>query len=176
LINTCIPPDFLLEWYLKSLQPPISKDVATSRVTFEEEAIFKAQQLDIIYTQSGMLYQILSDASRSNYDPRQNHGPHADGIVGTDNVKSIDSMTSHLKELSLNQYTRGPNSSVSSNPTHSVDVHSMKSSTGPNGNQQLGGNKKKRCNNNRTGGKNNNKPNNNGNNEKTNNNVGEGKK
>jgi hypothetical protein len=43
LINTSILPNFLLEWLLKSLQPPISKDVATSRVTTEEEAIFKAQ-------------------------------------------------------------------------------------------------------------------------------------
>jgi hypothetical protein len=49
LINTSIPLTFLLEWLLKSLQPPISKDVSTSGVTTEEEAIFKAQQLDLIY-------------------------------------------------------------------------------------------------------------------------------
>jgi hypothetical protein len=66
LIKTSIPPTFLLEWFLKSLQPPISKDVATSGVTTEEEAIFKAQQLDLIYTQSGMLYHILLDAPRVN--------------------------------------------------------------------------------------------------------------
>jgi hypothetical protein len=30
LIKTPIPPTFLLEWFLKSLHPPISKDVATS--------------------------------------------------------------------------------------------------------------------------------------------------
>jgi hypothetical protein len=102
--------------------------------------------------------------------------PHADGIVGSANVKSADSVTSHLKELSLNQSIGGPTSSVSSNPTQSVDVHSVQSSTDPNGNQQPGGNKKKGCNNNRKGGKNNNKPKDNGNNEKMNNNVGEGKK
>jgi hypothetical protein len=90
-----------------------------------------------------MLYEILPDTPRSNYDPRQNFGPHADGIVGSTNVKSADSMTSHLKELSLNQSAGRPTSSVSSNPTHSVDVHSMQSSTDPNGNQQLGRNKKK---------------------------------
>jgi hypothetical protein len=91
-------------------------------------------------------------------------------------VKSTDSVTSHLKELSLNQSTGGPTSSVSSNPTQSTDVHSMQSSTDPNGNQQPGGNKKKGRNNNRKGGKNNNKPKDNGNNERMNNNVGEGKK
>jgi hypothetical protein len=74
LIKSYIPPEFLLEWFLKSLLPYISKDVSTSRVTSEEEAIFKAQQLDLIYAQSGMLYEILPDAPRSNYDPRKNLG------------------------------------------------------------------------------------------------------
>jgi hypothetical protein len=101
LIKTCIHLKFLLEWFLKSLQPPISKDDDTSRVTSEEEVIFKSPQLDLIYTQSRMLYQILPDAPRSNYDPRQNLRPHANGIVGSAKSKSIDSMTSNLKELSL---------------------------------------------------------------------------
>jgi hypothetical protein len=176
LIKTSIPPAFLLEWFLKDLQPPISKDVATSGVTTEEEAILKAQQLDLIYVKFGMLYHILLDAPQSIYDPRKNLGPHADGIVGSTNVKCADSVTSHLKELSLNQSAGGPCSFVSSNHTQSMDVHSMQSLTGPNGNQQPGGNKKKGCNNNHKGGKNINKPKDNGNNEKTNNNVGEGKK
>jgi hypothetical protein len=42
LIKTCIPLEFMLEWFLKSLQPPISKDVATSGVTSKEEEIFKS--------------------------------------------------------------------------------------------------------------------------------------
>jgi hypothetical protein len=101
LIKAYIPPEFLLEWFLKSLLPYISKDVSTSGVTSEEEEIFKSQQLDLIYAQSGMLYKILPDTPRSNYDPRQNPGPHADGIIGSANVKSIDLVTSQLKELSL---------------------------------------------------------------------------
>jgi hypothetical protein len=105
--------------------------------------IFKAHQLDIIYAQSRMSYEILPDASRLNYDPRQNHGPHVDGIVGFANVKLADSMTSHLKDLSLNRSVGGPNSFVSSNPTQTTDVHFMQSSNDPNGNHQPGGNKKK---------------------------------
>jgi hypothetical protein len=85
-------------------------------------------------------------------------------------------VTSHLKELSLNQSAGGPASFVYSNPTQSLDVHFVQSSTGPNGNPQPGGNKKKGRNNNRKGGKNNNKPKENGNNEKLNNNAREGKK
>jgi hypothetical protein len=137
--------------------------------------IFKSQQLDLIYAQSGMLYVILLDAPRSNYDPRQKPGPHVDGIVGSSNVISTDSVTSHLKELSLNQSAGGLASSMSSNPTQSMDVHSVQSWTGPNGNQQPGKNKKKGRNKNRKGGKNN-KPKDNGNNERMNNNASEGKK
>ena len=99
-----------------------------------------------------MLYKILLDTPRSNYDPRQNYRPHANEIVGSANVKSADSVTSHLKELSLNQSIGGPTSSVSSNPTQSEDVHSMQSSTSHIGNQQPGGNKKKGHNNNCKGG------------------------
>jgi hypothetical protein len=123
-----------------------------------------------------MLYHILLDTSRSTYDPRQKLEPHVDGIVGSINVKPTDSVTIHLKELSLRQSVGWLVSSMSSNPTQSMDVHSMQSSNDPNGNQQLGENKNKGRKNNLKGGKNNNKPKDNGNNEKMNNNVGEGKK
>ena len=43
LIKATIPSKFLLEWFLKSLLPYISKDVSTSGVTNEEEAILRAQ-------------------------------------------------------------------------------------------------------------------------------------
>jgi hypothetical protein len=43
LIKVPVPPTFLLEWFLKSLVPQLSKDVATSRVFYEEDAIMRAQ-------------------------------------------------------------------------------------------------------------------------------------
>ena len=42
IIKATIPPEFLLEWFLKSLLPYISKDISTSGVTTEEEAILRA--------------------------------------------------------------------------------------------------------------------------------------
>jgi hypothetical protein len=54
-----VPPAFLLEWFLKSLVPQLSKDVATSGVFSEEDAIMRAQQLELIYSQSGLLYEIF---------------------------------------------------------------------------------------------------------------------
>jgi hypothetical protein len=121
-----------------------------------------------------MLYHLLPEAPQSNYNLREKLGPDANGIVGATNVKYADSVTSHMKELSLIQSAGGPKLSVSSNPTQSVDVKSMKSSANPNGNQQQGGNKKK-GHNKRKGGKNGNKPKDNNNNEKMGSNVGERK-
>jgi hypothetical protein len=43
LIKVPVPPAFLLEWFLKSLVPHLSKDVATTGVFLEEEAIMRAQ-------------------------------------------------------------------------------------------------------------------------------------
>ena len=67
-IKATIPPEFLLEWFLKSLFPYISKDVSTSGVTIEEEAILRAQQLDLIYSQSGILYEIIPEAPRPSHE------------------------------------------------------------------------------------------------------------
>jgi hypothetical protein len=56
-----VPPAFLLEWFIKSLVPHFSKDVATSGVFSEEDAIMRAQQFELIYSQSGLLYNIFPD-------------------------------------------------------------------------------------------------------------------
>ena len=95
-----------------------------------------------------MLYHLIPEEPQSNYDSRKKPRPHADGIVGSTNVKSIDSTTNS---------TRGSTLSGSSKPTHSADVHSVQSSKNPNGDQQPDGNKRKGQNNRKSGG-NGNKP------------------
>jgi hypothetical protein len=62
MIKANIPPEFLLEWFLKSLFPYISKDDSIFRVSSQEDTIFRAQWLDFIYLQSGILYNIFWDA------------------------------------------------------------------------------------------------------------------
>ena len=90
MIKAFIPSKFLLKWFLKSLLPYIAKDVSTSRVQNEEQAIFRAQELDLIYAQSGLLYEIIPNALRSSFDPKVKPGPHADGIVGWESAKPTD--------------------------------------------------------------------------------------
>jgi hypothetical protein len=122
-----------------------------------------------------MIYEIITDALRSNYDPRKNLGPHVDEIIGSTNAKSADQVTNQMQNWSLNQPAAGQ-ATTSSSPTQSLDVRSMQS-TNPKGNLYPRGNKRKGRNNNRKGGNNNNnKSKNNQNNEKLGNNDGEGKK
>jgi hypothetical protein len=50
MIKADIPDQFLVDWFVKFLLPYIAKDVALSGVTTEEEAILRAQQLDLVYS------------------------------------------------------------------------------------------------------------------------------
>jgi hypothetical protein len=89
LIKVPVPPAFLLEWFLKSLVPQLSKDVATSGVFSEEEAIMRAQQLELIYSQSGLLYEFF----------QMHHGP---SLTRPD--KSLD----HMPMVLLVQHKKSP--------------------------------------------------------------------
>ena len=52
-------------------------------MTLEEEAILRAHQLELIYVQYGILYEIIPEAPRSNTDfDKSNPRPHAKGVVG----------------------------------------------------------------------------------------------
>ena len=73
-----------IDKFLKTLIPPITKDITFERPQIEEEAILKAQQFDLIYAQSGYLYTIIPDAPRAGTSyqdaPGESHG--VDGIIG----------------------------------------------------------------------------------------------
>jgi len=100
MIKASIPLEFLLKWFMKSLLPYILKDVSTSGLTTEDEAIFKAQQLNLIYSQSGILYEILPDELRSNIVPlKPKSRPHVDGIIGL--VQSLGMLSKQMENLSL---------------------------------------------------------------------------
>jgi hypothetical protein len=95
-----VPLAFLLEWFLKSLVPQLSKYVVTSRVFSEEDTIMRAQQLEIIYSQSSLLYEIFPDTLRSiRENTRQRSGPHANGIIGSAQTKPVDPLSNQLQQL-----------------------------------------------------------------------------
>ena len=81
-----------LEWFLKTLLPPVSKDVSFECPEIEEEAILKAQQFDLIYAQYGYLYNVILDAphASTSYQDATGASHVADGIIG-----SISHQTQH---------------------------------------------------------------------------------
>jgi hypothetical protein len=126
LIKVPIPPAFLLEWFLKSLVLQLSKDIVTSGVFTEEDAIMRAQQFDLIYSQSGLLYTILPNAPRSILDKtRQRAGPHANGIVGSAQTKPTEKLTKQLQRLSIQHSTASQTTALAAPPTQTSEVHSV---------------------------------------------------
>jgi hypothetical protein len=63
-IKAPIPEQLLADWFTKSLFPPIAHDVAMVNVFTEEKAIIRAQYLDLVYSQSNTLYDLIPNAPR----------------------------------------------------------------------------------------------------------------
>ena len=113
--------EFLLEWFLKSLLPYIGKDVSTSRVQNEEQAIFRAHELDLIYAQSGLLYEIIPNAPFLVSTPKLilDHMPMELWVVQV--PKPMDSVVKQVSQFSINQYALGQATTLSQ-PTQMVSV------------------------------------------------------
>jgi hypothetical protein len=126
LIKVPVPPTFFLEWFLKYLVPQLSKDVVTSGVFSKEDAIMRSQQLELIYSQSGLLYEIFPDAPRLILDKtRQRVGPHVNGIVSSTQSKPIDPLSKQLKQLSIQQTVASHTTGPVAPPTQMSNVHSV---------------------------------------------------
>jgi hypothetical protein len=78
----------------------------------------RAQQLELIYSQSGLLYEILPDAPCSILDKtKQRVGPHADGIVGSAQTKHIEQLATQLQQLSIQHTTTSQITTLAAPPT-----------------------------------------------------------
>jgi hypothetical protein len=91
LIKVPLPDQLLAEWFTKSLIGPISHDVSMGGVVTEEKAISRAQYLDLVYSQTGTLYDLIPDAPRpsTNPTPTPPTTSHAvDGVIDTFHAKT----------------------------------------------------------------------------------------
>jgi hypothetical protein len=83
MIKVIIPDILLAEWFTKSLIPLITRDFAMGGVVTEEETIARAQYLDLVYSQSGTLYDLLPNVAQANTDPsKPSSSSHADSVIG----------------------------------------------------------------------------------------------
>jgi hypothetical protein len=94
------------------------------------------QHLELIYSQSSLLYKVFPDAPQSILEKnRQRSGPHADGIVGSTQTKLIDQLSNQLQQLSIQQTAANQTTDLDSPPMKMSDVHSVQS-TNPKATQQ----------------------------------------
>ena len=82
LIKFEIPDQLLTHWFTTSFVNQIAKDIAMGACINEEQSIARAQYLDLVYSQSSILYDILTDAPR----PRASTAPatpSVNNIIGS---------------------------------------------------------------------------------------------
>ena len=97
MIKAVIPDILLVEWFTKSLLPQITRDVAMGGAVTEEQAIARAQYLDLVYSQSSTLYDFLPNVARANTDPsKPSSSSHVDGVIGFVKTQSISQSTTLL--------------------------------------------------------------------------------
>jgi hypothetical protein len=102
MIKVVIPDMLLVEWFTKSLLLPIARDLAMCGVVTGEQSIARAQYLDLVYSQSGTLYDFPPNVARANTDPsKTSSSSHADGVIGSIRSKSnTPSSTSPQTQIS----------------------------------------------------------------------------
>jgi hypothetical protein len=85
LIKLDLPDQLLAEWFMKSFVNKISHEIAMGGVFTEEQAISRAQYLDLVYSQTGTLYNFLLDAPHpSTTTSTTLVASHVvDGVIGT---------------------------------------------------------------------------------------------
>ena len=73
-----------------------------SGVVTKEDVIRHAQHLDLIYSRSSTLYNIIPKALHpSNDKPRSAPGPHADDMISCVSASTISQVVRQLGELSI---------------------------------------------------------------------------
>jgi hypothetical protein len=146
LIKVPLPDQLLAEWFTKPLIGPIGHDVAMGGVVTEEQAISRAQYLDLIYSQIGTLYDLIPHALRpsTNPTPTPPTTSHVvDGVIGTFHAETQSTHVGHANPKSNNynaQNTHAP--TPSTNKTVEVDFF-QSTPTGKNQNKKKGKGKNK---------------------------------
>jgi hypothetical protein len=102
----------------------------------------RGQQIELLYSQSGLLYEIFPDAPHSILDKtRQRAGPHVVGIVGSAKTNPVEQLMKQLQQLSIQHTTVSQNIVLATPPTQTLDVHKVQL-INPKATQQPDGKKK----------------------------------
>jgi hypothetical protein len=105
LIKLELLDQLLAEWFTKSFVNEIGKEISMGGVFTEEQAISRAQYLDLVYSQMGTLYDLLPDLPRPNASSTSttSAASHAaDGVIGTTQTQSHSVSRTNPKYSSSN--------------------------------------------------------------------------
>jgi hypothetical protein len=107
LIKLELPDQLLVEWFTKSFVNDTARDIAMGGVVTEEQEISRAQYLNLVYSQTGTIYDLLPDAPRpSTSATSTTHvASHAaDDVIGTFHAQphSIQTSSNNHKSTSSN--------------------------------------------------------------------------
>lgn len=132
LVKVFIPDQILAEWFVKSLLPKITEDVAKAGVVTEEKVISQAQYLDLVYTQLGTLHEKIPDLPKQNQIATAPSGSHVvNGMIGTVNTKSKKKSSKNSSPIiTLPDSLTGESSVELSADIHVVESSTAKSKTG----------------------------------------------
>ena len=101
LIKFDIPNQLLTHWFTTSFVNKITQEIAMGACVTEEKAISPAQYLDLVYSQSGTLYDILNDAPwLGTYKAPPT--PSIDSVIGSVSQTSRKSSNGKQKSNSSN--------------------------------------------------------------------------
>ena len=108
---------------------PISHDIAMGGCVTEEQAIARAQYLDLVYSQSRTLYELLPNAPRPSSDLATSKSlaiPLVDGVIGS--VSQTPAKTSS-KQKSVSNFAPNSSSQNTLAPGKTSEVHVVQSTT-----------------------------------------------
>jgi hypothetical protein len=107
-------------------------------VVTEEEAIARAQYLDLVYSQSTTLHELIPNATCATNDPsKPSSSLHADGVIGSIKTQST-SQSIGVAPQSTSTSTPSSTAPYTSSHTQISEVNVVQSAPS----QQTGGNKK----------------------------------
>ena len=138
LVKVYILDQIWAEWFVKSLLPKITEDVAKASIVTEEQVIVQAQYLDLVYTQSGTLHEKILNLPKTTA-PSRSHV--ADGMIGSVSIKSKKKSSKNSSPIITLLDSPTGDSSVEI-PTN---IHVVESST-PNQNPVVKGKGKRKIN------------------------------
>jgi len=121
LVKTFVHNQFLVEWFISSLLPSITGDVAKGGVVTEERVISHAQCLDLIYTQSNMLYDKIPNSlqpSNTVPQPPSKESHFVNGMIGSSNQQ----LTSKPSGSTLVVASQSPPSTTHAASTSKINV------------------------------------------------------